>query len=322
MRIVVSFLSTSGFIVNLSSIAFVMGNRSLRRNNIGSLVLFYLNTVECTFSLFLAVYHYMSRNDLRIYVQQLYFFFFLSQVMIGGLIIVQKIKLAAMNNVNHIVRNPSKETFASRSLVLIPITLIVCVILSVFLTHQISRFIILAILALIDIILYITLLIRLSKLKSAVGSAVANIRRKSLLYVTVLFFGFIVEIICAVSANAMQTDKHCPPILSPAFIFSWCVYSARYIWDPASYFLFNSQPRQLLRQKTHQNIQKWNCCNHRVESKNEVAVIHLRRHAVVRMSDLQQIWYDGGNAGGNIHYTRFIYKKVVYKKVALEWSKP
>ena len=251
------------------------------------------------FLMFLAMYDNLSAAVGRIYIQQCFFFFLLSQIMIIGCIIVQRIKLTAVNIVNRVVRSPGKGQQVRIYLASTLTTLAASLVLSVCLTKQMPQFLLLGAMGFMDFILYVSLLIRLSKLRTIIGGAVTNIRKKALLYGTMLFLGFLIEITCAVSMKSMQKDQvyvNCPPIMSPIFVFTWCIYSIRYIWDPASYFFCNGQPRTLLKKRFRQSVQQLNCFNRRVQPRNEVAVVpyiksnnmvvvvpYHRRNAVVAM---------------------------------------
>ena len=204
------------------------------------------------------------------------FFFLLGEVMAVALIIGHKINLAGgtMNSVSNITRNPAKKDIQNKFFVVILLAFALTVLLTSVLVNQFI--VVITIFVAFDIILYIILLHRISALQSSVHSAVGNMRRKALLYVSVLLIGFILKIIIAFYTHSLvidQVDVNCPPVLSPSKVIWMCFFSTRFVWDPTAYFLFNGQPRKMLGQECQKIIRQVKCGKHHDQTERQAAVI-------------------------------------------------
>ena len=279
LRTIGGFATISSLTINLLTIAFVLRHHTMRQKNICSLNLFLLNTGECLFTLIALVYT-KHKGTLIPGRGRFRFFFLLGQVMTIGLIIAQRIHIAAgnMTSVSHITRNPTTRKHRNIFLTLIITVLAVNIVLTLVLSHKFLT--VAAIFVAINLSLYIVLLLKLKLLQHTVGGAVRNICKRAILYVTLLLLGFIMEIAIALPTNAMllnRTSIECPPRLSPATTILMCIYSLRFIWDPAVFFLFNGEPRTVLKQKCKQIIDKIQCCRHKAQCTDQAAVIPFPR---------------------------------------------
>ena len=203
-----------------------------------------------------------------------------------GLVIVQRIKLVSSKrtSVNHITRNPSSKRDRNILILQILAAVLINILLTVYALMHFNAALmhfrnVLAFFVALDAVLYIILLIRLSILKKAVGGAVSNLRRKSLLYVTMLFVGFSLEMVITFYTNSLvkqQLDIDCPLILNSTTMILMCIYYTKFIWEPVSYFLFNGQPRALFVKMFQETRQKMRYCNQEEESNNQAAVVPNR----------------------------------------------
>ena len=111
----------------------------------------------------------------------------------------------------------------------------------------------------IDVILYALLIYTISKLKAKIHGAAENIKRKSLLYVTVLFIGCILEgfiISHRQKVSRKILAQNCPELPNTFSVIILHMYLLKFVYDPTSYFFFNELPRQMLMDRLTFILQK------------------------------------------------------------------
>ena len=250
-----------GFGVNCFTFCFIIANQILRRKNICSAKLLAVNTTECisVCAGLLAVKHVKNpKLDVatRKYYVRLIYFFTYGQLTAIGLITMGRIKLANSPNItlNTMSKNPSDKIYQSRTLVAIFCT--ICINLALTLMVKDLQLIVMGVLVVLDLTLFVILVLELSKIKAIVHGNIVNVRKRALSYVSILMAGFILDMIILFALGALvrkNLHNNCPVLLDPPTLIAAQFRAFMFLWDPVSYFLFNSLPRNLLKQR----CRKW-----------------------------------------------------------------
>ena len=247
LAVSVPVITKINIIATCLTLAFICVHRQMRTKNICSMKLFLFNLAECIYTLAQTTttsrkYSSMhSKSHLRVLsVCQL------GQIIAIGFITHARIQQVSgsMTAINTVVRVPGRGRRQTRTFTVILISVIVNILLSVFITKLVPLY---ATFALIDLILYIVLLVNLSRLKTIVGGAVMNLRKKALTYVTMLFMGFIVEITVTIflgTSHQEELTSNCQPMLSVFDVILYHVLESRFLWDALAFFIFNADPRR------------------------------------------------------------------------------
>ena len=262
-----------GLLCNLSSAIFLISHKELKKKNICSLKLFLFNVAE-NFVLLVTITIQFSEVFINIptFLLSLQFFFVLGQIMAVGLVIVERILRAkvSLTSVNQINRNPLNDRYDTLLVLMIFVATALNFLICLFLAH--IAVIIVWIFAVINLVLYVLLIKALSKMKTRAHGAVNNIRRKSLTYVTILFVGFIGEVIIIsyrqeIFNNILATKK-CQVTMTKLSLTILHIYILRFVYDPVTYFLFNGIPRKLLKRRLMNFWRNFNLCSLTVQSRD------------------------------------------------------
>ena len=273
----VSFVLLLGFISNGFTFVFILSKDRLRKKNLANIKLFIFNTADCIFWFFMgqvSINLEKVKENLRHSTFRLSFFFLYGQLIAISFIMFERIRMASVSGIslNSLSRDPSEGTYHQRLMTSFGVAVAVDILLTTFISqHQI---IVTAVLAVFNIALYIILFIKVSKLQTVVTRGVVNARRKALLYASMLMVGFILEVLL-ITLYMMFTEEerlsNCQFVLDiKTWITSFC-YAFRFIWDPASYFLFNAIPRKLLTKFSASCVSKTRsnqAVNHAVEAQS------------------------------------------------------
>ena len=261
LRISVPVMNSVSILINLFAICFILTHALLRRKNFATLKLFIFNFGECVFTTY-----EMQQNGISNLSHEGYFASFITFLLIGqtiaiAFVTIERMQLISgtMTSVNNMIRNPVGERRRRRLKVIILCSIPFNALLSGLVPRP--QFI-LAPLVLLNIGLYVIFLRKVVKLKTLVQGAVVNARKKTLVYVSTLFFGFICEFAVFFIQGALlreQIMQKCPLVLTIKSIFVMSLLGLRFVWEPMSYFLFNSVPRRLLIKAWKELLRKGNC---------------------------------------------------------------
>ena len=268
-------VSIVSIIINVFTVIFIIKHPQLRQKYICSFVLCLYNTAECLFSL-IGINYIKYQGTLIPNVRHFRFFFLIGQLMSIGFILVQRIRLASGTgrSVSHITRNPSAEKQKKLLFVLNFLGFITNILLALFLVNY--SIIVISIYVIFDLMLYGYLITWLSKLQSSISGVLRGLRKKALVYVSILLLGFLLQISITLLTREKVKDQlmvNCPPKFNTATMSVMCIYSFRFLWNTTVYFIFNGQPRILLREKCKRIVQKINCCKTKGHQENAAAVI-------------------------------------------------
>ena len=264
-------------LINLSAGSFILYHKSVRWKNFGTLKLFVFNFGECFFTSYEIKQKGLSNIGRSSYFAPIITFFLVGQTMAIALVTVERMQIVSgtMTSVNTMIRNP-KDDRNKKKLML----LVICLVLvNALLSGLIYRpQYILAPLVLLIIILYIILVCKVAKLQTVVQGTVNNLRRKTLVYVSTLFVGFICEFTVFFIQGVFfreQMINQCPLVLTIQAMFVMYLFSLRFIWEPVSYFLFNSVPRELFITAWKTLIENMTCCKAEINKHQPVRQLAL-----------------------------------------------
>ena len=244
----ITFLNT---IASVLTVLFIGLIKQLRIKYIFSLKLFVFNTAECVYTLYqtfstsrkYSSMHSKSHIQILAVLQ-------LGQIIAIGFItygLIQKASGSLAFN-NKIIRPFEKGRSPIKLLALICASILANITLSVLIHKMLPLY---GAFAIIDILLYINLYIKVSKMRKRVRTAVSDLRKKALTYVTMLFVGFMAEISLTIFLGASHKEQlvtNCQPTLSITDLFLYHALELRFLWDVVAYFAFNAYPRKLLYQ--------------------------------------------------------------------------
>ena len=284
-RFSITPLSIFGGLANIFAAVLILVSPELRWNHLGSLQLFLFNVGE-----WLLVRYTLTKagldwpQKLAQILQNGHFmpcitFFVVGQIMAVAFVTFERIQLVSgtLASINHVVRNPTREKYRLKVIIFMMVALLLDALLSGLITHL--RYIVAPFL-LLNLVLYGILVAKISRLRTSVHGAVLAIRRRALLYVTVLMVGFICEfIVFFIRGHLLQ--KHmtiaCPVEFPRDTLVVIHLDLLRFVWEALSYFAFDAVPRKLVFATCKRLWRKIRCCQsvNDANNINPPAVIHF-----------------------------------------------
>ena len=265
-RLSIPAMNMFSMLVNAFASIFILLHSPLRQQNLGTLKLFIFNSGECLVTSYELMYNGLSKLVQRNYFANVITFFLVGQSMAISLVTIERIQMVtgSFTSVNNVTRNPTREKY--------PVRLIFCIFGAVTLNALLSALIpypqyVVAITVLFNTALYTILVIKVAKLRSRVHGAVDDVRKKTLMYVSALFVGFMSEYAVFFIQGALvreQFIKGCPPVLTVGLLLVMYLLNLKFVWEPLTYFAFNARPRSLLIDAFQIIRVKFTCC-HTVE---------------------------------------------------------
>ena len=246
---------------NLCTILLILTNQSLRKQSLGSLKLFIFSFGGCIFNTNSMLHKGIQGLGRSEYYVQFISFFLIGQIMSITIVTIERIYFVSgtMTSVNSVTRVGSRGKIRFRLLKFILGAVVFNAILSGVVPHP---HYIVSLITILNIALYVVLVVKVSRLKTFVEGAVMNVKRKALLYVTILFVGFVVEFVIFFIQGMLyrkQMLAGCPVKLTIEAMIVTYINSLRFAWEPASYFLFNTVPRKLFIEKCKKMQNKITC---------------------------------------------------------------
>ena len=249
LAISIPILSVLNTIASCFTMLFIGLIKQLRVKYIFSFKLFLFNSAECLYALyqtFSTSRKYSSMHS-KSHIQILSVFQLGQMISIGFITygLIQKASGSMACN-NRIVIHPSQRHNHIKLLIASGMSVLINIILSVLISKLLPLY---GTFVAIDVVLYIILFTKVSKMQKLVGRTVSNLRKKALTYISMLFVGFIAEIGLVMFLGASH-KKHllsnCQPMLSITDVFLYHILELRFLWDVLAYFAFNAYPRKLL----------------------------------------------------------------------------